>query len=65
MKTERITINDLDQQHSDILCAAEILRKGGLVVFPTETVYGLGGNGLNADAAKKYTPQRDVPRIIR
>ena len=26
--------------------AAEILQQGGLVAFPTETVYGLGGNGL-------------------
>ena len=31
--------------------AAEILKRGGLVVFPTETVYGLGGNALNPSAA--------------
>ena len=29
----------------------QILRNGGLVAFPTETVYGLGGNGLNPDAS--------------
>ena len=40
----------------DILRAAEILRSGGLVVFPTETVYGLGANALDPLAIRKiYT----------
>jgi L-threonylcarbamoyladenylate synthase len=38
---------------ADILKAAEILRAGGLVVFPTETVYGLGANALDAAAVNK------------
>ncbi len=33
--------------------AADCIRKGGLVVFPTETVYGLGANTFNAEAVKK------------
>lgn len=33
--------------------AGKILRDGGLVAFPTETVYGLGGNATDPDAAKK------------
>lgn len=33
--------------------AARIWRAGGLVAFPTETVYGLGGNGLDASASEK------------
>ena len=33
--------------------AAEILRRGGLVAFPTETVYGLGADASNASAVKK------------
>ena len=33
--------------------AAQILRDGGLVAFPTETVYGLGGNALDEKAAGK------------
>jgi L-threonylcarbamoyladenylate synthase len=37
----------------EIRKAAEILRAGGLVVFPTETVYGLGANALDASAVKK------------
>lgn len=31
---------------------AEIIKQGGLVAFPTETVYGLGGNALNPDTVK-------------
>ena len=30
--------------------AGEIIKKGGLVAFPTETVYGLGANALNPEA---------------
>ena len=33
-----------------IQIAAEIIQRGGLVAFPTETVYGLGADALNADA---------------
>ncbi len=33
--------------------AAEIIKSGGLVLFPTETVYGLGANGLDENAVKK------------
>jgi L-threonylcarbamoyladenylate synthase len=36
----------------EIQKAAEIIRSGGLVVFPTETVYGLGANALDAAAVK-------------
>ena len=34
-----------------IKTAAEIIRKGGIVAFPTETVYGLGADAFNTDAA--------------
>ena len=33
--------------------AAEIIRKGGLVAFPTETVYGLGAYALEETAVRK------------
>ena len=33
--------------------AGEIIRKGGLVAFPTETVYGLGGDALNPESSRK------------
>ncbi len=41
--------------------AASIIREGGLVAFPTETVYGLGGNGLLADASKKIYEAKGRP----
>ena len=48
--------------------AGEILRSGGLVAFPTETVYGLGGNALDeASSAKIYAAKgrpSDNPLIV-
>ena len=41
--------------------AARILRSGGLVAFPTETVYGLGGNALDEDAARKIYAAKGRP----
>lgn len=41
--------------------AATILKDGGLVAFPTETVYGLGGNGLQPEAAKKIYEAKGRP----
>ena len=49
--------------------AGEILRAGGLVAFPTETVYGLGGNALQMHLMKRhrqrYMRQREDHPIIR
>ena len=56
---ETIATNDID--NDKILRAAEIIKRGGLVVFPTETVYGLGGNALDADAAKKIYAAKGRP----
>ena len=44
----RMTEDNIDQ--SAIEKAGEILKNGGLAAFPTETVYGLGGNALDAKA---------------
>ena len=41
--------------------AAEILREGGLVAFPTETVYGLGANALDEAAARKIYEAKGRP----
>lgn len=49
-------INDMS-----LATAGEILRRGGLVVFPTETVYGLGADALDADAAKKIYAAKGRP----
>ena len=41
--------------------AAKILRSGGLVAFPTETVYGLGGNALDVSAAERIYAAKGRP----
>lgn len=43
--------------------AAEILRAGGVVAFPTETVYGLGADALNAEAAARIFEIKGRPRF--
>lgn len=62
MDTKRIVIKDIQRpEDTELLEAARILREGGLVAFPTETVYGLGGNALDADAAKKIYAAKGRP----
>ena len=61
MKTIISKINDR-QLNSDIIKkAGNILREGGLVAFPTETVYGLGADALNENAAKKIYAAKGRP----
>lgn len=58
------TIVRIDPWNPDrelIARAAMILAGGGLVAFPTETVYGLGGNGLDAEAAKRIYAAKGRP----
>lgn len=61
MQTEHIFISDIAKSEHDLSRAAKTLRRGGLVVFPTETVYGLGGNALDADAAKRIYAAKGRP----
>ena len=42
--------------------AAEIIKNGNLVALPTETVYGLGADGLNPDAVKKIFEAKGRPQ---
>ena len=60
-QTECIQVTKLAAQDAELLRAAEILRRGGLVVFPTETVYGLGGNGLDGSAAERIYAAKGRP----
>ena len=55
MNTELLDASRLDR-------AAEILRAGGLVALPTETVYGLGANGLNEEAVKRIFEVKGRPQ---
>lgn len=45
----------------DIKKAGEIIRKGGMVAFPTETVYGLGANALDEEAVQKIFQAKGRP----
>lgn len=46
---------------SDLIVVREILEKGGLVAFPTETVYGLGGNAFDPEASRKIYAAKGRP----
>lgn len=59
-KIDRAQLNS-EEGTNIINKAGEILKKGGLVAFPTETVYGLGADGLNEDAAKKIYAAKGRP----
>lgn len=61
MTTEHLRIVDPLAQTDDLCRAAEILRGGGLVVFPTETVYGLGGDATSDASAKKIYAAKGRP----
>ncbi len=43
--------------------ATEVIRAGGLVAFPTETVYGLGGDALNPDAVARIFEAKQRPSL--
>ena len=63
MNTVYHSITDTNTQsaRNALSDAARILREGGLVVFPTETVYGLGANALDACAASKIYAAKGRP----
>ena len=58
MKTEFVKITD---NFDELKKAGEIIKNGGLVAFPTETVYGIGANGLNETAAQKIYEAKGRP----
>jgi len=53
LKTEIIKLNADKIDIEKLRYAAEVIKNGGLVAFPTETVYGLGANALSEDAVNK------------
>lgn len=48
-----------DDNTKNLKIAANIIKKGGIVIFPTETVYGIGTNGLDEEAVKKLYEVKD------
>jgi len=60
--TRMITVDIKDPERDAICEAAEIIRNGGLVAFPTETVYGLGANALDERAAARIYAAKGRPQ---
>ncbi|MBQ0040451.1 MAG: threonylcarbamoyl-AMP synthase [Clostridiales bacterium] len=54
METLRLSVNEIDK-------AGELIREGQLVAFPTETVYGLGADAMNAEAVKSVYAAKGRP----
>ena len=57
-----MTTQLLSTTEQDLQAAAGIIRSGGLVAIPTETVYGLGANGLDPDAVRKIFAAKGRPQ---
>lgn len=59
--THRLHIQSAAPDPQAIAEAAAVIRAGGLVAFPTETVYGLGANALDAVAVQRIFAAKDRP----
>ena len=61
MDTKIVRLGEGNSDEAALREAGEILKSGGLVAFPTETVYGLGGDALNPDSSKKIYAAKGRP----
>jgi L-threonylcarbamoyladenylate synthase len=61
MITRRLTIDPTAPDPATIARAAGVLRAGGLVAFPTETVYGLGASAMDATALRRIFTAKQRP----
>lgn len=61
LKTLLVELNPAEPDREAISTAAESLRNGGLVAFPTETVYGLGADALNPEAVRRIFVAKGRP----
>ena len=64
LETELVVIDENNinaEAENAIKRAGEVIRRGGLVAFPTETVYGLGGDALNPESSKKIYAAKGRP----
>ena len=55
MNTKIYTMSETAPDMKMLAECADIIKKSGLVAFPTETVYGLGANALDDNACKNET----------
>ncbi len=61
METRILKVDPAMPDRETVLAAGRIIREGGLVAFPTETVYGLGGDALLSSASKKIYEAKGRP----
>ena len=61
METEIITVDKENPELERIRIAAQVIREGGLVAFPTETVYGLGANTFDVKAVSRIFEAKNRP----
>lgn len=61
MDTRIFRIRNIKDDFGQIKAAAAIIKRGGTVAIPTETVYGLGANGLDSEAVKKIFEAKGRP----
>src|SRR5687768_5983991 len=61
MQTEVLVVNPESPEPEPIARAAEIIRMGGIVAFPTETVYGLGASALDERAVERIFATKGRP----
>jgi L-threonylcarbamoyladenylate synthase len=61
METKVLAVDAAHPDPATMAEAADVLRRGGLVAFPTETVYGLGANALDAEACARIFTAKGRP----
>ena len=61
MKAKIVSMTEEQLDMEALREAGQILKQGGLVAFPTETVYGLGGNALDPEASGKIYQAKGRP----
>jgi len=62
IQTKVLQISDITRGAARIDLAARVLREGGLVAFPTETVYGIGANAMDPDAVARIFQAKGRPQ---
>ncbi|MEG1777641.1 MAG: L-threonylcarbamoyladenylate synthase, partial [Angelakisella sp.] len=61
MKTRTLTVLDLERDRENIAEAGKLLREGGTVIIPTETVYGLAANAYDPEAVARIFEAKGRP----
>lgn len=61
VSVKEVPKEEMESLEAELAGAAELLRAGELVAFPTETVYGLGGDAMNPQAAEKIYAAKNRP----